>query len=301
MHFRRILYCSAAALIATVALPANAGSGALDHLRDEYRGKTLVLRGFYSGDRLHYDASGAPADRPNAGEWMSDGLVQVNDIRTSHHHLIIEAERQLVIQFEGKEFALLREKVQQTDKRPLAIEADVDPQRTSPAEADAVMAKIFFTANDNLSSVVSDFWKPCLRDAVSAGSAQLRISSDLLLVPGVSGPAARGATAESGDNSSLNCAKPMRGRRGVHPTAIYQPNPEYSDRARRQKINGNVILMLVVNQEGLPENVRIQTPLGYGLDEKALAYVRTWRFQPAEVDGQPIAMSISVEVNFHLY
>jgi TonB family protein len=38
-----------------------------------------------------------------------------------------------------------------------------------------------------------------------------------------------------------------------------------------------------------------------GLDEKALEAVRTWRFEPARKDGVPVAVQISVEVNFRLY
>jgi len=37
------------------------------------------------------------------------------------------------------------------------------------------------------------------------------------------------------------------------------------------------------------------------LDEKALDAVRTWRFEPARKDGVPVAVRISVEVNFRLY
>jgi periplasmic protein TonB len=38
-----------------------------------------------------------------------------------------------------------------------------------------------------------------------------------------------------------------------------------------------------------------------GLDEKAIAAVREWRFQPATLNGQPVAVQINVEVSFRLY
>jgi TonB family protein len=56
-----------------------------------------------------------------------------------------------------------------------------------------------------------------------------------------------------------------------------------------------------VDKDGKPKNIRISRPLGYGLDEKAVQAVSTWRFKPAEKDGIPVNVEIAVEVNFHLY
>jgi protein TonB len=38
-----------------------------------------------------------------------------------------------------------------------------------------------------------------------------------------------------------------------------------------------------------------------GLDEKAIEAVSQWRFQPATLNGQPVAVQINVEVSFRLY
>ena len=85
------------------------------------------------------------------------------------------------------------------------------------------------------------------------------------------------------------------------PRAIYDPDPEYSDEARRAKYQGSVILWLVVDAAGHPRNLRLQRSLGMGLDEKAMAAVGKWRFQPATLNGQPVAVQINVEVTFRLY
>lgn len=92
------------------------------------------------------------------------------------------------------------------------------------------------------------------------------------------------------------------GRGGVtQPRAIYDPDPDYSDAARKAKYQGSVLQWLVVGPEGRPHNIRIQRSLGMGLDEKALAAVSTWRFQPATLNGQPVAVEVNVEVTFRLY
>ena len=58
---------------------------------------------------------------------------------------------------------------------------------------------------------------------------------------------------------------------------------------------------MVVGPDGRPREIRISRSLGLGLDEKALEAVRTWRFDPARKDGQPVAVQINVEVSFRLY
>jgi periplasmic protein TonB len=85
------------------------------------------------------------------------------------------------------------------------------------------------------------------------------------------------------------------------PRTIYAPEPEFSDPARVLRYQGTLTLGVTVNQEGFPTHVRILSPLGCGLDEKAVDAVQRWRFQPAEKDGQPVSVTIAVETIFHLY
>jgi periplasmic protein TonB len=85
------------------------------------------------------------------------------------------------------------------------------------------------------------------------------------------------------------------------PRPLYAPDPDYSDAARKAKYQGSVILWLVVGADGRPHNLRVARSLGMGLDEKALDAVRQWRFQPATLHRQPVAVEINVEVSFRLY
>jgi TonB family protein len=92
------------------------------------------------------------------------------------------------------------------------------------------------------------------------------------------------------------------GRNGVTmPEAIYSPEPSFSDEARKAKVQGIVLLMLIVGKDGRPYNIRVRQSLGMGLDEKAIEAVRDWRFRPANLNGQPVATEIGVQVDFHLY
>jgi TonB family protein len=85
------------------------------------------------------------------------------------------------------------------------------------------------------------------------------------------------------------------------PRAIFAPDPEYSDEARKAKYQGTVVLWVVVGADGRPHDIRVQRTLGMGLDEKAIEAVRTWKFTPAMKDSHPVAVQINVEVNFRLY
>jgi periplasmic protein TonB len=85
------------------------------------------------------------------------------------------------------------------------------------------------------------------------------------------------------------------------PRPIYQPDPEFSEEARKAKYQGTVTLNLIVDANGHPRNIQVASSLGMGLDEKAIEAVKTWRFEPGQKDGHPVATIISVEVDFHLY
>jgi periplasmic protein TonB len=85
------------------------------------------------------------------------------------------------------------------------------------------------------------------------------------------------------------------------PRAIYTPDPEFSEEARKAKYQGTVVLWLVVGPDGRTQRIRVQRTLGMGLDEKAVEAIRLWRFEPARKDGVPVAVQINVEVNFRLY
>jgi TonB family protein len=85
------------------------------------------------------------------------------------------------------------------------------------------------------------------------------------------------------------------------PKVLEQPDPEYSEEARKAKYQGTVLLWLIVGPDGRPRDIKVSRALGMGLDQKAVEAVRKWKFQPAEKDGRPVAVQINVEVNFRLY
>lgn len=85
------------------------------------------------------------------------------------------------------------------------------------------------------------------------------------------------------------------------PHVISTPSPEYSEEARKARLEGTVILSLVVGDDGSPYGIRVAKSLGMGLDEKAIAAVKQWKFEPGTYQDKKVPVQISVEVSFHLY
>jgi TonB family protein len=84
------------------------------------------------------------------------------------------------------------------------------------------------------------------------------------------------------------------------PKALYAPDPEFSEVARKAGHQGTCVLSLIVGADGRPRDVRIVRKLGMKLDEKAIQAVSQWKFEPAQKGGKPVAVPIEVEVSFYL-
>jgi TonB family protein len=86
------------------------------------------------------------------------------------------------------------------------------------------------------------------------------------------------------------------------PQCTYCPPAPFSDEARRLKLEGVVIVLADVSEEGEVTNVQLVQGLPFGLNETAMETIRTWKFKPAVGrDDNPVAASVPVEVSFHLY
>ncbi|WP_306589979.1 energy transducer TonB [Geothrix sp. 21YS21S-4] len=81
--------------------------------------------------------------------------------------------------------------------------------------------------------------------------------------------------------------------------ALRRVEPAYPDFARRARIQGTVILMMVVDEAGAP--IQVQALEGHPLlREAALQAARQWRFEPARVGDRPVQASFRLTLNFRL-
>lgn len=91
------------------------------------------------------------------------------------------------------------------------------------------------------------------------------------------------------------------GRNGVTvPSGVFMPAPDYTDPARIARINGVIVVLITVSEEGRAENLQVLKGLPFGLNQAALDAVRTWKFRPATLEGKPVPVKVPIEVTFRL-
>lgn len=82
---------------------------------------------------------------------------------------------------------------------------------------------------------------------------------------------------------------------------LNNPRPNYPAMSRRMGEQGKVVLRVLIDAEGQPQEIEIKQSSGYErLDQQALQAVRQWRFVPGKRNGVPEAMWNIVPINFVL-
>lgn len=108
----------------------------------------------------------------------------------------------------------------------------------------------------------------------------------------------RGPGTGGGDGPGVGLA----GQGGYgNPILTFLPKPEWTEEARRNRIQGKVLLRAVFAADGTVRNIQVVRGLGYGLDEKAIEAARRIQFIPARgPDGKPANVRANVNVTFTL-
>jgi len=110
----------------------------------------------------------------------------------------------------------------------------------------------------------------------------------------------RGPGAGPGEGGDTGGGPRGLGGASTAPVVLFQVEPEFSEEARKAKLQGVVMLYGEVDTNGRLRNIRVTRGLGLGLEEKAIEAVKQWRFRPGTLDGKPIVSAAAIEVNFHL-
>ena len=102
------------------------------------------------------------------------------------------------------------------------------------------------------------------------------------------------------EDSSKSPYKP--GLKGVgYPQCIYCPDPHYSKQARRKRLEGTVLMQIIVQPDGSVTDVKVIKSPDAELSSMAVEGVSQWRFKPARLpDGEAVRVPVVVDVNFRL-
>ncbi|MGC9292976.1 MAG: energy transducer TonB [Acidobacteriaceae bacterium] len=79
-----------------------------------------------------------------------------------------------------------------------------------------------------------------------------------------------------------------------------KPVPQYTDEARKLRVQGRVVLEVTFAANGSVEVVRIIHGLGHGLDEQAERAAKRIQFKPATKNGAPVPVTTEIDIQFEL-
>jgi TonB family protein len=247
-------------------------TGLVETLSQNFRGKSAMLRGFYCGSRLEYDTVGNYLGSPKSGLWTVCGFIEFKDFKLKEDKIEIRGQRTGLAFNNGKFVSI--------DGDSVKINLALKPDATA-ASLESAMNTIFYDKQTKLIDVVPDYWK-CFVATPTGIDKQYKC-----VEPETAKGEADKPTAKIG--AGVSPPKPIR-----------VPDPDYTPLALEHKLGGTVLLGVDVNESGRIENINIVTPLGLGLDEAAIAAVKSWTFEPARRGNLPVRVHMTIEVNFHI-
>ena len=132
------------------------------------------------------------------------------------------------------------------------------------------------------------------------------VTSSMGVVGGVGTPGGSPGGVLGGVLASANSAAPkievkkLRVSAGVQASKlISQPKPVYPPIAKQARVQGTVVLAATISKSGTIDNLRVVSghPM---LTQSALQAVRQWKYQPTYLNGEPVEVETTINVNFSL-
>jgi TonB family protein len=84
------------------------------------------------------------------------------------------------------------------------------------------------------------------------------------------------------------------------PRLLEKVDPVYPADAKDEKVEGTVLLKVVILPGGVAGEISVEKSLDPRLDDAAISAVRQWKFAPGMLKGEPVAVQAAIEINFHL-
>jgi TonB family protein len=248
-----------------------------DQLNSAFKGKTGLLRNFYSGSDLHYDQNGVLQDaEATRGPWTLAG-VEITGVKVTAQGVEIAGNRLGVLYTDGKQSFV------RLGKLKIHVEETISSVDTL-ADIDLMLGKILIKPEDLL-PVVPVYW----RSYLTGTDSKSRSAAYQASVEENGNPTSKVANAPTTDAPATKTTPPR---------LLRSSDPQYNGEAASHHVVGVAVLSVVIDVTGAAISISIVRPLGMGLDEQTVLAVGQWKFLPATRNGQPVQALIAIEVAF---
>ena len=255
---------------------------------------TVVVRGYYVAADLHFDQTGHLTSPATQGFGPSDARIYITNVLFEPSRLLITGRRTFPaydVKTQQFRVALLQEET----KLDIALPTDEPLDQA----VRGLLKEAFLTTSE-------------LEQTAACPAEERKEFEDRLTSFNQKQKHQKPKTHDKpADAAALSdvpqICMPMGERayivqRGVQPPkAIETPDPMYPEAAQRKRIEGTVILYLVIDAQGRPTTVYVGRSLDHDLESPAVEAVQHWTFAPAIFKGTAIPVAINVEVNFRLH
>jgi TonB family protein len=170
----------------------------------------------------------------------------------------------------------------------------------SPVGDSAVLTGNF--TEDEARRIAAGLTRTATRPALTPGVAQSTVPRGAAPASGSGRPPGAPASAASVAAARRGARAGSQDRDVRPPVVVSSVNPTYTQAAMDAKIEGHVLLSVVVQADGTVGDVTVTRSLDavHGLDDQAVDAVRHWTFRPGMKDGAPVAVTVTVEMRFTL-
>jgi TonB family protein len=275
--------CAVFLLASSATIHATAQKTAAD-IKARMVGHPLYLRGQWDADKLVFDDAGQLQGTAGSTSFTLSG-IEIDFVKLSSKELELDGQRV------GLEF---------TKDVPKLVRLNLMGRfgATSPEE---VNIKIKAPANGDFTAALNAIFTETIGDLALPECWQQYVRKHL-------SPATESATDGSalpGDahasQSPESAGLRKIGGAVTAPRLLTSGEPQFSPAARAMKYQGSVLISMIVGQDGVPAHVQVLRPAGLGLDERAVAAVSRYTFDPAMQGEHPVPVMLNVEVNFQIF
>jgi TonB family protein len=302
-----------------------------DALRARYVGKLIFLRGSYMGDDLQFDMNGKPNGSPAVTSFTLSAF-EVRKVTLSKHKLEIEADRYglhffgaLPYEDDTKSFDQVK-----ISKKPvhISIEREVivipkvkkEKKKKDPTPQEVAAAQTLKTREDASTTQTPKPATPAASEETNKALAAVSPEHSAMVM----NKALDSIFANDIDplmmshlpeywqeyfNSKSQHRQFMPSDPSIKamsdgmtpPKVLNSIDPSSNEYAQKYGIAGMELLRTVVDATGVPRQMAIARPIGFGLDEKAVEAIKNSRFTPATLNGQPVPVVVDLVVTFRIY